>query len=131
MIDFAILFGNLEIVIFLTSIGKEARVEDPVDLKKRDEDITFVKFNCFLDGSQLDSRVTTVAPLSFQFYLRLHQYTFDVASSVETPETISKPPPSTDKVSTSLDSLFDATDDSPSTLFTPTKKTTGFTTPPS
>lgn len=119
IIDFASLLGNLEPVIFLTSTGKEAKIEDPGDLKKRDEDITFIKFNCFLDGSQLDSRVTTIGPLSFQFFLRLPQYSFDAASGATISATVSKPPPSTNKVATSLSSRFGATSASPSTLFTP------------
>ena len=125
IIDFAGLLGNLEPVTFLTTTGEEAKVEDSRDLKKRPTDITFIKFNCFLDGSQFDSRVTTVAPISFQFYLRLPQYIFDANSGVATSATVSKLSPSTNKVAISLTIVFGTTCDLPSTFFTPITKTTG------
>ena len=54
----------------------------------------------------MDSEITTVNPLSFQFYLKLPQYIYDVSDNTATPvlKAISSPAPSSvDKL---LNNLF-------------------------
>ena len=65
IVNKAIIIDNLEPVDFLTSAGKVANIDDVTNLKRRSEDITFLRFKCVVNGSVIDYRVTTVNPLSF------------------------------------------------------------------
>ena len=85
IVDKAILIDNLKPVDLLTSTGKVANVHDVTDLKSMSEDIAFLIFNCVVDGSVVDYRVTTANSLSFQFYLKLPQYIYDVGTDTTSP----------------------------------------------
>ena len=69
--DSVIVISNLDPVAFLAHTGKEVAINDPVDLAARSEGITFLRFNCTVDASTIDGRVTQVNPLSFQFCIKL------------------------------------------------------------
>ena len=71
---------NIEFIAFLSSTGKSVTVDNVVDLSKRPEDITFLRFRSLLDASKLDVRVTKMPPLTIHFCLRLPQYICDVAA---------------------------------------------------
>ena len=58
-----------------------------VGLKERPDDLTYFRFQCDLDGSEVDKRVTTAGEFNFQFRLRLPQHLFCVKD--DTVETIS------------------------------------------
>ena len=106
VMDNALLVSNLEHLVLLTSTGKIAKIDDAINLKCRPEDNFFLRFNCVVDGTEIDSRVITVNPLSFQFSLKLPQYIYNV--TVNTATLVVKvcitPAPST--VAKSLTNLF-------------------------
>ena len=81
----AILVSNLEPLVFLTLTGKVTNIKDASDLKRWPDDISFLRFNCVVDGAAIDSRVVTVNPLSFQFSLKLPQYIYDITVDTFTP----------------------------------------------
>ena len=85
VMDNAILVSNLESSAFITSAGKVANIKDTIDLKSRPDNISFLRFNCVVDGAAIDSRVVTVNPLSFQFSLKLPQYIYDITADTATP----------------------------------------------
>ena len=85
VMDNAILVSNLEPLVFLTLVGKVANIKDAIDLKSRPEDISFLRFNCVVNGAAIDSRVITVNPLSFQFSPKLPQYIYDITAYTATP----------------------------------------------
>ena len=55
---------------FLTSAGKEAKILDPTDLKKRPVDITYVRFCCTINSSSVDARIVNISDLTFDFCLQ-------------------------------------------------------------
>ena len=85
VMDNVLIVGNLEPIAFLSSTGKVANIEDAINLKNRPDDISFLRFNCVVDGAAMDSRVITVKPLSFQFSLKLPQYIYDVTADTSIP----------------------------------------------
>ena len=64
-------------VTFLTSSRREAKLGDPMDLKKRPVDITYIPFRCTIHGLSVDTRVIKAADLLFHFCLRQPQHTYD------------------------------------------------------
>ena len=78
---------NLHPSAFLNSDGKTVKFTPTVGLKERPDDLTYFRFQCDLDGSEVDKRVTTAGEFNFQFCLRLPQHLFCVKD--DTVETIS------------------------------------------
>ena len=78
IVNNSIELSNLDPVAFLTHTGKEAYIADPADFSARSEDITFLRINCTVDSAINDNRITTFNPFSFQFCLRLPQYSHDI-----------------------------------------------------
>ena len=111
----ATLISNLEPTAFLTSTGKTVGVEDATDLENRPEDITYLRFNFFMNGESIDHRVKNVNPLSVYFYLKLPQYIYDVEAKTATPVIISQNPPVNNPVAKLLSSIFQASSTPPST----------------
>ena len=85
VVDNALLVGTLELLAFLTSIGNVTKIKDAAILKSRPKDTSFLRINCVVDGAVIDSRVTIVNHLLFQFYLKLSQYIYDVSAVTATP----------------------------------------------
>ena len=70
--------GFLEPLASMNSTGKVVQIDDPNDIVKRPEDITFLRLCCTMDGESQDKRITTVNTLSFQFCLRFPHHELDV-----------------------------------------------------
>ena len=81
---------NLHPNAFLNSDGKMLKFAPTVELSERPEDLTFFRFQCDLDGQEVDKRVTMAGDFSFQFCLRLPQHLFNVTDN--TVEDISVSP---------------------------------------
>ena len=114
VMDNVILVSNLEPLVFLTLVGKVANIKDIIDLKSRSEDISFLRFNCVVNGAAIDSRVITVNLLSFQFSLKLPQYIYDITAYTATPvvKVCITPVPNND--AKSLTNLFQSVSTPPS-----------------
>jgi len=78
--------GNLNPSAFLNSVGKTLKVAPTA----RPEDLTFFRFQCDLDGREIDNRIMMAGDISFQFCLRLPQHLLNVANN--TVEDISVTP---------------------------------------
>jgi hypothetical protein len=81
---------NLHPNAFLNSNGKMLKFAPTVELSERPEDLTFFRFQCDLDGQEVDKRVTMAGDFSFQFCWRLPQHLFNVTDN--TVEDISLSP---------------------------------------
>ena len=76
--------GFLEPLAFINSTGKVVQIDDPNDIMKRPEDITFLRLRCTMDGESQDKQITTVDTLSLQFCLRFPHHKFDVSTQTAT-----------------------------------------------
>ena len=73
--------ANLNPNAFLNSDGKTLKFAPTADLSERPEDLTFFRFQCDLDGHDIDRRVMTAGEFSFQFCLRLPQHLLNLADN--------------------------------------------------
>ena len=69
---------NLNPSAFLNSDGKNVKFTPTIRLSERPEDLTYFRFQCDLDGSELDRRVTTAGEFSFQFCLKFPKHLFHI-----------------------------------------------------
>ena len=106
LLDNALLLGNLELLAFLTLVDKVAHIDNATILKSRPEDISFLRFNCVVDGATIDSRITAVNPLLFQFYLKLPQYIYNVSADTATPVLKASNTPAPSSIAKSLTNFF-------------------------
>ena len=90
IIDNVFNIANLNPNAFLNSDGKTLKFAPTGNLSERPEDLTFFRFQCDLDGHDIDRRVMTAGEFSFQFCLRLPQHLLNLADN--TIEDISMSP---------------------------------------
>ena len=69
---------NLNPSMFLNSDGKNIKFTPTIKIAERPEDLTYICFQCDLDGSELDRRVTTAREFSFQFCLKFPKHLFHI-----------------------------------------------------
>ena len=99
----------LDPLAFLTSAGNEAKILDPMDLKTRPLDITYVRFRCTMNGSSVDVRIINVPDLNFHFCLQLPQHSYDDTTGVvQLIDSAPSIPVSTSSIARPLDSCFAA-----------------------
>ena len=59
------------------NLNQNLNLHQNLNQHQRQVDITYVRFRCTMHGSSIDLRVIKSPNLSFHFYLRLPQHTFD------------------------------------------------------
>jgi len=82
--------GNLNPSTFLNSDGKTLKFAPTKELSERPEDLTFFRFQCDLDGREIDNRIMMAGDISFQFCHRLPPHLLNVVNN--TVEDISVTP---------------------------------------
>ena len=73
--------GNLNPSAFLNSDGKTLKFAPTAKLSERPEDLTFFRFQCDLDGREIDNRIMMAGDISFKFCLRLPQHLLNVVKN--------------------------------------------------
>ena len=89
----------LDPVAFLTAHNNTVDIDDPDNIVNRPDNISFMKFNCTMNGASQDACVTQADTPVFQFFLCLSRHLFDVAAI--TYSVVSVPFSTTKKLGTS------------------------------